>query len=86
MRYPVAARKGATMRVPRSKREAVRMMGGTDSATLGADDVAAQPPRPAPRRLESAALLAGAREIEIDHHGELYRLRCTSKGKLILTK
>lgn len=61
-------------------------MGGTDSATLGATGTAAETPRLAVRRLESAALLAGAREIEIDHHGELYRLRCTNKGKLILTK
>ena len=42
--------------------------------------------RPALRRVESVALLAGAREIEIEHRGELYRLRCTNKGKLILTK
>jgi hemin uptake protein HemP len=62
------------------------MMGGTDRATLGAEDTTAETPRLAVRRLESAALLAGAREIEIDHHGELYRLRCTNKGKLILTK
>lgn len=42
--------------------------------------------RPAQRRIDSADLMAGAREIEIDHRGELYRLRCTNKGKLILTK
>jgi hemin uptake protein HemP len=45
------------------------------------------PMRPLPaRRIGSGDLLAGAREIEIEHHGALYRLRCTSKGKLILTK
>jgi hemin uptake protein HemP len=38
------------------------------------------------RRLTSAELLAGAKEVVIEHEKELYRLRCTSKGKLILTK
>ncbi len=61
------------------------MAGGAEGARLQ-DDGAAIGPRLAARRIDSATLLAGAREIEIDHHGELYRLRCTSKGKLILTK
>jgi hemin uptake protein HemP len=39
-----------------------------------------------PRRINSAELLAGGREILIDHLGETYRLRHTSQGKLILTK
>jgi len=39
-----------------------------------------------PRRLDSTQLLQGARELEIDHGGQLYRLRLTSLGKLILTK
>lgn len=38
------------------------------------------------RRIDSKDLLGGAREIVIDHEGEHYRLRFTSKGKLILTK
>ena len=38
------------------------------------------------RTLNSAELLSGAKEVVIDHQGERYRLRCTSKGKLILTK
>ena len=38
------------------------------------------------RRMDSAALFAGAREIEIDHAGARYRLRHTALGKLILTK
>mgnify|MGYP003540382343 FL=1 len=37
-------------------------------------------------RLNSQVLLAGAQEIEIEHHGVLYRLRQTALGKLILTK
>lgn len=39
-----------------------------------------------PRRLHSRELLADAPEVIIEHDGEDYRLRCTSKGKLILTK
>jgi hemin uptake protein HemP len=42
--------------------------------------------RSAPRRLQSRELLADAQEVIIEHEGESYRLRCTSKGKLILTK
>ena len=38
------------------------------------------------REIESATLLAGARELHIRHAGEIYTLRQTSKGKLILTK
>ena len=54
--------------------------GGADAPPAGSE------PRQGLRRIDSAGLLAGAREIEIDHRGELYRLRCTNKGKLILTK
>ena len=43
-------------------------------------------PRPPLRRISSRELLAGATEIEIDHHGMCYRLRHTAQGKLILTK
>ena len=38
------------------------------------------------RTVRSADLFADAREIVIDHCGDRYRLRRTSKGKLILTK
>lgn len=57
------------------------------------------PPPPAPppapiraldsanaRALDSATLLAGQAEIGIRHGDELYRLRLTRTGKLILTK
>lgn len=48
-------------------------------------------PRPAPsaaeaQRLRSEALLQGRREVEIEHAGQVYRLRLTALGKLILTK
>ncbi|HHI94476.1 MAG TPA: hemin uptake protein HemP [Gammaproteobacteria bacterium] len=38
------------------------------------------------RRMTSHELLAGRKELAIEHSGEEYRLRITSKGKLILTK
>jgi hemin uptake protein HemP len=37
------------------------------------------------RRISSAELFAGAREIEIEHNGRRYQLRITQTGKLILT-
>ncbi|MDF3072960.1 MAG: Hemin uptake protein hemP [Alphaproteobacteria bacterium] len=37
-------------------------------------------------RLRSTDLLGGAREAIIEHGQDLYRLRLTSNGKLILTK
>jgi hemin uptake protein HemP len=57
-----------------------------------------KPEAPAPRpaeavepaaavvRISSQQLLAGAKEVLIEHHGTLYRLRQTALGKLILTK
>ncbi len=48
------------------------------------------PDAPAPPHagaaLDSAALLAGRTEVQIIHGEEVYRLRCTRAGKLILTK
>ncbi len=41
---------------------------------------------PVLQRIPSITLLKGARELVIEHAGEEYRLRLTSKGKLILTK
>jgi hemin uptake protein HemP len=37
-------------------------------------------------RFDSTQLLRGAKEVEIDHGGAIYRLQETSQGKLILTK
>ena len=39
-----------------------------------------------PRPLESGALFGGRDEVLIAHGGEIYRLRRTRQGKLILTK
>ncbi len=52
------------------------------SPPLSADGAAG----PAPRRLQSRDLLGQDRELEIEHAGQLYRLRLTQLGKLILTK
>jgi hemin uptake protein HemP len=41
---------------------------------------------PARKRVSSEALLGNQREIEIQHGAQLYRLRLTALGKLILTK
>jgi hemin uptake protein HemP len=38
------------------------------------------------RRVNSEQLFAGSRELLIEHAGELYALRHTRNGKLILTK
>jgi hemin uptake protein HemP len=39
------------------------------------------------RRMTSTReLLGGGMELQIEHNGEIYTLRQTSKGKLILTK
>ncbi|WP_336298442.1 hemin uptake protein HemP [Ramlibacter tataouinensis] len=44
------------------------------------------PPPAARKPLDSDALLAGNRWVEIRHQGEVYRLQATRLGKLILTK
>lgn len=38
------------------------------------------------KRLLSSAVFNGETEVGIEHHGELYRLKITRQGKLILTK
>jgi hemin uptake protein HemP len=43
-------------------------------------------PAPAATTWRSEELLRGAKEVLILHEGELYRLRCTRNGKLILQK
>ncbi len=45
-----------------------------------------QPPGGAQAPISSEALLKGNNEIEILHENQIYRLRRTSKGKLIMTK
>jgi hemin uptake protein HemP len=55
------------------------------------DPTTPQPERSAapagrPRRLKVSELLAGEREVILEHGGQDYRLRITANGKLILTK
>jgi len=38
------------------------------------------------KRIDSSRLLAGSREVVIEHAGQEYRLRLTRNDKLILTK
>lgn len=42
--------------------------------------------QPQRRQIRSDELFSGQREVVIEHAGEFYLLRHTSKGKLILTK
>jgi hemin uptake protein HemP len=46
----------------------------------------ADPVRPPPRNLTSLEILQGDTEVTISHNGEIYRLRVTRNGKLILQK
>lgn len=43
-------------------------------------------PREAPQVIESTSLFGDRQEIGIRHRGEVYRLRVTRNGKLILNK
>ena len=54
-------------------------------APTSAESKSAPPTRPR-REITSAELFAGGREIHIRHADEVYTLRQTNKGKLILTK
>lgn len=52
-----------------------------------AADVRPPPTEGTPKpRLRSDELFRGRQEVEIEHQGEVYRLRLTRAGKLILTK
>lgn len=51
-----------------------------------ADKRSAPEPSGEPAVIDSARLLAGRNEIRIRHEGQVYRLRVTKNGKLILNK
>ncbi|WP_102960993.1 hemin uptake protein HemP [Mangrovicella endophytica] len=57
--------------------------GKRPSAEGAADPTHIRPPR---ERFSSSELFARGREVLIQHEDEVYRLRLTSKNKLILTK
>ncbi len=61
-------------------------MTGTGNHERGAAERSRDTAREEPPRMTTAQLFGGVRELIIDHRGDLYRLRITSKGKLILTK
>jgi hemin uptake protein HemP len=53
----------------------------------GTETSAASPANAAaPERVSTEALFGPRAELEIEHKGEIYRLRITRTGKLILTK
>jgi hemin uptake protein HemP len=56
-----------------------------DRPTVHAPQAAGQVVATEPR-ISSRQLLGNAKEVLIEHHGAIYRLRETSLGKLILTK
>ena len=65
----------------------------SQTVCLSDEKVSKQPVHVSPRlgdtglvRLSTDWLFQSAKEIEIEHHGDLYRLRQTALGKLILTK
>lgn len=62
------------------------MAGDEKKPVQGAVANAAQQPARARREIASVELFGGGREIHIRHADEVYTLRRTSKGKLILTK
>jgi hemin uptake protein HemP len=55
-------------------------------AAMPVSDRVEQSERAAFRRINSERLLAGGREVIVDHEGQEYHLRHTRKGGLILTK
>lgn len=54
-----------------------------DTATVFNNPALENPPSVA--RISSQELMPNTRELEIDHHGKIYRLRITQLNKLILT-
>jgi hemin uptake protein HemP len=57
-----------------------------DSERRPVDPPPKAPHHEGPTTVTSEQLLQGRRELLIDHEGEIYRLRITSRGKLYLTK
>jgi hemin uptake protein HemP len=66
--------------------EPVTMSMSGDDTKVGDHKQSAKETGPALRRLRVAELLAGEREVILEHGGQDYRLRITANGKLILTK
>ncbi|MBI3861242.1 MAG: hemin uptake protein HemP [Planctomycetia bacterium] len=58
----------------------------SDDVPPAAESAEQRDPAAAPPTVRSDDLLRGGREILIEHAREVYRLRITRNGKLILTK
>ena len=56
------------------------------AATATTPDGAAATGPSTPREIDSVTLMGGQRELFIRHAQDIYRLRVTAQGKLILTK
>jgi hemin uptake protein HemP len=63
-----------------------QLSAGDSGATSTAQAEPASRPVAARRMTSTRELLGGGNEVQIEHNGEIYTLRQTSKGKLILTK
>jgi hemin uptake protein HemP len=62
------------------------MSGDDQTPKPGDNDGDKNAPARGLRRVSTNELMAGSREIILDHDGKEYRLRITSLGKLILTR
>lgn len=61
--------------------------GVSASGGAGAGDVAPQPEaRPSSPQYDVAELMQGAGQMKLRHGGDIYTVRITSAGKLIMTK
>ncbi len=56
-----------------------------DGAEPSKDEPREEPQGP-PKTISSSQLFGEDREVHIEHEGEVYRLRITRRGKLILQK
>jgi hemin uptake protein HemP len=83
----VAARRllfPAAFRTALAWRHCAAMMEESDLSNPGNESPSREGARP--RIISSDELLQGRPEVWIEHGGEMYRLRLTSTGKLVLTK
>ncbi len=58
----------------------------TQGASLASTAPRGRTPAATPLEVDSQILMGGRKEMLIRHAGDMYRLRVTAQGKLILTK
>lgn len=68
------------------KYDSIKISVAENQLTERAEPEASNACKPEIKIISSEALLAGAREVIINHASEQYLLRLTNQGKLILTK